>query len=566
MEFTTTEEPQFLVDKWGITPETADMIFIGQWEIAAFTNDNPLAFQASLKDYPVSIFSELYRGLNYWHCGEYAKAMGIAQKLVSEHPDFIEGVALKALICISEDKFDEAHALLGKSCKIDDRFPAQEYHAHEVLNYYHAVCQYFIATNKIKNAKSAFDHLIDADWSSEFTENINELLEGFWEDGENRLEEFYNSIEEELEDEDEVLYDEDDEEDVSYRYNHDDFIGYDEERSSDVLPEFIHPEIWKLYESGLRIDTAILKEILLLPRPSLVRDLRNVLKDAIARYNFFEKNEEQMMEKDLAFPLHAIWLLGELKAVEALPDILDFLALGDDFTDLWLGEFKFEMWQVLVTLSEGQLPVLYQFLCAQNIHFYVRAEVARAFAHLYRKVPEQRMLLTAYFRQFLELNLQWIQNGEFAKVSPDLNGYVVSEIMDLRLSDLLSDIVSLYEYEAVDLTINGELDDVVAEMESDEDENTKFDYFGSIFTFYDNVLTTWDYYMEKEDLLTPDELREIYKKQSQRLDIDPIYNPYGTAKRISDGINPFVQEDVIGRNDPCPCGSGKKYKKCCMKE
>ena len=20
----------------------------------------------------------------------------------------------------------------------------------------------------------------------------------------------------------------------------------------------------------------------------------------------------------------------------------------------------------------------------------------------------------------------------------------------------------------------------------------------------------------------------------------------------------------IGRNDPCPCGSGKKYKKCCI--
>ena len=22
----------------------------------------------------------------------------------------------------------------------------------------------------------------------------------------------------------------------------------------------------------------------------------------------------------------------------------------------------------------------------------------------------------------------------------------------------------------------------------------------------------------------------------------------------------------IGRNDPCPCGSGKKYKNCCMKK
>lgn len=26
-----------------------------------------------------------------------------------------------------------------------------------------------------------------------------------------------------------------------------------------------------------------------------------------------------------------------------------------------------------------------------------------------------------------------------------------------------------------------------------------------------------------------------------------------------------VNEEKIGRNDPCPCGSGKKYKKCCGK-
>lgn len=27
---------------------------------------------------------------------------------------------------------------------------------------------------------------------------------------------------------------------------------------------------------------------------------------------------------------------------------------------------------------------------------------------------------------------------------------------------------------------------------------------------------------------------------------------------------PFVSAPKIGRNDPCPCLSGKKYKKCCM--
>ena len=26
---------------------------------------------------------------------------------------------------------------------------------------------------------------------------------------------------------------------------------------------------------------------------------------------------------------------------------------------------------------------------------------------------------------------------------------------------------------------------------------------------------------------------------------------------------PIVKGDQPGRNDPCPCGSGKKYKKCC---
>ena len=28
---------------------------------------------------------------------------------------------------------------------------------------------------------------------------------------------------------------------------------------------------------------------------------------------------------------------------------------------------------------------------------------------------------------------------------------------------------------------------------------------------------------------------------------------------------PIVVEKKAGRNDPCPCGSGKKYKKCCGK-
>ncbi len=27
---------------------------------------------------------------------------------------------------------------------------------------------------------------------------------------------------------------------------------------------------------------------------------------------------------------------------------------------------------------------------------------------------------------------------------------------------------------------------------------------------------------------------------------------------------PFISQTIAGRNDPCPCGSGKKFKKCCL--
>jgi preprotein translocase subunit SecA len=44
---------------------------------------------------------------------------------------------------------------------------------------------------------------------------------------------------------------------------------------------------------------------------------------------------------------------------------------------------------------------------------------------------------------------------------------------------------------------------------------------------------------------------------------------FGKAEHVSaeDGkekakAEPYVKDEHIGRNDPCPCGSGKKYKNC----
>jgi len=36
------------------------------------------------------------------------------------------------------------------------------------------------------------------------------------------------------------------------------------------------------------------------------------------------------------------------------------------------------------------------------------------------------------------------------------------------------------------------------------------------------------------------------------------------VERLLNPPKPKQAEPKVGRNDPCPCGSGKKFKKCCM--
>ncbi|MCG2796467.1 MAG: SEC-C domain-containing protein [Actinomycetia bacterium] len=36
------------------------------------------------------------------------------------------------------------------------------------------------------------------------------------------------------------------------------------------------------------------------------------------------------------------------------------------------------------------------------------------------------------------------------------------------------------------------------------------------------------------------------------------------SERLSSRGSPARKSPPVGRNDPCPCGSGKKYKKCCL--
>ena len=47
------------------------------------------------------------------------------------------------------------------------------------------------------------------------------------------------------------------------------------------------------------------------------------------------------------------------------------------------------------------------------------------------------------------------------------------------------------------------------------------------------------------------------KKEKEMAELQFMGGESSTKKQ------PVLAKKVVGRNDPCPCGSGKKYKKCC---
>lgn len=62
-------------------------------------------------------------------------------------------------------------------------------------------------------------------------------------------------------------------------------------------------------------------------------------------------------------------------------------------------------------------------------------------------------------------------------------------------------------------------------------------------------------------------------QQNQKLNVvfkrEQVANPTATSGDGTDSANKTVRKTAkqkVGRNDPCPCGSGKKYKKCCGRD
>ncbi|NWO24714.1 SEC-C domain-containing protein [Peptostreptococcaceae bacterium oral taxon 081] len=105
------------------------------------------------------------------------------------------------------------------------------------------------------------------------------------------------------------------------------------------------------------------------------------------------------------------------------------------------------------------------------------------------------------------------------------------------------------------LTMIGFIDGINSSLKSEynmeymeEDTNVSFDIdFEKLYFNMLDATAEWLYNLEGWDNILTKERREEITKDYKRSKI-------------------IVKPEKIGRNDPCPCGSGKKYKKCCGKD
>lgn len=83
----------------------------------------------------------------------------------------------------------------------------------------------------------------------------------------------------------------------------------------------------------------------------------------------------------------------------------------------------------------------------------------------------------------------------------------------------------------------------IEEMEEDTVVSLAFDK-EKLYKNMVDAKAEWLYELPQwNNIFTAEKQKELYKEQKES----------GTVRK----------EKKIGRNDPCPCGSGKKYKKCC---
>jgi hypothetical protein len=238
-------------------------------------------------------------------------------------------------------------------------------------------------------------------------------------------------------------------------------------------------------------------------------------------------------------PLYAIFLLAQFRERRAYPIIMDLCRLPRESLDRLIGDTITEgLPRIIASVFDGDIKPIKAVIENSSINEYVRGSAIRSLSVLVHEGIIERDEVIAYFTELFRTRLE----REPSHVWDEL----ASEAVDLYAETLADDIRRAYEK---GLLWPGYMDPEEVEQ---------------IFAMQEKAVLARS--KKRHKGLIDDVVEEMHwwacfspRKESRPKPAEPFLAAAGRQ----DGGTGVRSAPKVGRNAPCPCGSGKKYKRCC---
>jgi hypothetical protein len=247
-------------------------------------------------------------------------------------------------------------------------------------------------------------------------------------------------------------------------------------------------------------------------------------------------------------PVHAWRALAQLRAPEAIAPLLALFQRADDFEDEWV---QSDLPEALALIGAPVIGPTSNYLTDVNHGEWARVTAADTLGHIGQAHPELRGECVARLAAQLE---------RFVDQPETVNTFVISALWDLRAVEALPVIEAAFASGRVDESVNGDLEDVQIhfKLKTKREHPPK----PNSLTAMQEQMAGWREQIEACEQENA-ELRETLEVlQAIAPPETKSSDPLGDSE-FDSLPEPYVAQPKIGRNEPCPCGSDKKYKKCC---
>lgn len=254
----------------------------------------------------------------------------------------------------------------------------------------------------------------------------------------------------------------------------------------------------------------------------------------------------------------ALFLLTEFSAKDALPAIMESLSLPNEGPfDLYGDIVTNSMSSVLAELASESSDVIDRLIADPSLNEYVRWEAAQTCLHYVRDGRLTREAAVERLRSHLATALA---NDDHEIITPlvmDLSNYVPREAMTEIRQAFDRGLVEDFSIDLKSIEDDLADGDTVWQESLDRCKPTGCaDAIAELHEWFDETPPdSW----ATSDLADDEEWDDLEHDLALTHDPDDEYLSGGAEEPMTI----HRTQAKVGRNDPCPCGSGKKYKKCC---